>query len=145
MANHKPADIMAMMAQIQKYWITASGEPELKEFAIFVLDLMEFKVGEAAMSKALNNSGLNFTVDVEGEMSINPSFLRLDNIKVELVKRGRYVADPALVPPELQDKNILWVEEPPAVTATTTTGDEIPVYVQTVTTEYREVHPDDEQ
>jgi hypothetical protein len=144
MAKHKTGDVIAMMATIQKYWTTASGEPELKEFATFMLDMMDARVGEAAMSKALNGSGLEFTVDNAGEMIITPSHLRLDNIKVELVKRGRYIADPALVPPELQDKNILWIDEPPVVSATTINGDEIPVYVQTVTTNYREVHPDDD-
>ena len=95
MAKHKTGDVIAMMATIQKYWVTASGEPELKDFATYMLDLMDARVGEAAMSKALNNSGLEFTVGTDGEMQISPSFLRLDNIKVELVKRGRYIADPA--------------------------------------------------
>lgn len=143
MAKHKTGDVMAMMATIKKYWTTANGEPDLKDFAEYMLDLIEKRVGEAAMSKALNNSGLSFTVDADGEISVTPSFLRLDSIKVELVKRGKYISDPGLVPPELQDKNVLWVNEPPVVTGTTTAGDEIRVYVQTVVTEYREVHPDD--
>lgn len=95
------------------------------------------------IEKIMAEHGFNIEVDNDGNMILEPGFLQLDNIKVLLVKRGRYIADPALVPPELQDKNILWIEEPPVVTATTKSGNEINVYVNQVITEFKEVHPDD--
>lgn len=33
-------ELMSMMSEIQKYWVTASGEPELKDFAEYVLGLV---------------------------------------------------------------------------------------------------------
>lgn len=145
MAKHKTGDVMAMMATIQKYWTTASGEPELKDFAEYMLDLMDKVVGEKAISIALNEAGLQFEVDNAGKMIITPSVLQLEHIDVLLVRRGRYIADPALVPPELQEKNILWLDEPAKVSATTKTGNEIIVLVDQVTTTQKTIHPEDEE
>lgn len=33
--------LMPMMVKIKEYWITADGKPELKEFAEYMLDLLE--------------------------------------------------------------------------------------------------------
>lgn len=95
------------------------------------------------IEKELIRQGFNATVDNDGKLTLEPSHLQLTQINVLLVKRGRYITDPALVPPELQDKNILWVQEPPVVSAITKSGEEIPVYVEQVITEFKTVHPED--
>lgn len=93
------------------------------------------------IEKLLAQHGFNIEVDADGNMTLEPSVLRLSNINVKLVRRGRYISDPALVPPELQDKNIFWVDEPPVVTATTHKGNHIDLYVETVTTEHEVIEP----
>lgn len=85
----------------------------------------------------------------DGEVIAEMSNIRVATLKVDLIRRGRYITDPALVPPELEDNNILWVDEPPVVTAVLDSGEEIPVYFtnpenQLVITK-RVIHPDEEQ
>jgi hypothetical protein len=98
---------------------------------------------KSEVEKLLSDHGFNIEVDNDGKVSLEPGFLQLEQIDVRMVRRGRYIADPALVPPELQDKNILWIDEPPVVTATTKNGNEINVYVTQVVTHFEEIHPDD--
>lgn len=95
------------------------------------------------IEKLLAQHGFNIEVDTNGNLSLEPSVLRLEQIDVRLVRRGRYVSDPALCPPELEDKNILWIDEPPVVTAITKNGNEINVLVTQVVTHFEEIHPDD--
>lgn len=45
------SDIMAMMAAIQKYWVTASGEPELWGFAKYVLGLVASETTKARIDE----------------------------------------------------------------------------------------------
>lgn len=94
------------------------------------------------IEKELMRQGFSAVVDNDGKLTLEPSHLQLTQINVVLTKRGRYITDPALVPPELQEKNILWVQEPPVVTAITKSGAEIPVYVEQVITKFKTVHPD---
>ncbi len=98
---------------------------------------------KSEVEKLLADHGFNIEVDFDGKVSLEPFFLHLEQIDVRMVRRGRYISDPAFVPAELQDKNILWIDEPPVVTATTKNGNEINVYVTQVVTHFEEIGPDD--
>ena len=63
------------------------------------------------------------------------------------VSQSRYAsADPALVPPELKDDNILWIDEPPQVSMQTETGNEVDIIFtdpeNMITLHQEVIHPD---
>lgn len=80
------------------------------------------------ISNLLTDAGLSIHSDGEN-VRIEPEYIKLQSIHIKTVKRGRFIADPSTVPEELQDKNILWVNEPATVTAITEDGREINVYL----------------
>lgn len=98
---------------------------------------------EDLLIKEMSRQGLQITYNDE-QLTIEPTVLRLKSITVNTVRRGRYITDPAFVPEELKDKNILWVDEPAKFYAVTESGEEIPVYCsEGITHNHQEIHPDD--
>lgn len=96
---------------------------------------------KSLLEKELARQGLNAYVNSDGEIKIEPSYLRLQSIKVKAIKRGMYITDPGLVPPELKDANIHYVNEPPVVTGITESGAEITIDVIDVQIDYETVEP----
>jgi hypothetical protein len=83
------------------------------------------------VARALAQNGFVITTDGD-DVKIEPSNLRLQQIKIHTVKKGMYKADPRIVPEPLKDDNIFWRDLPPEVTAITESGEEIPVYLSNV-------------
>lgn len=80
-----------------------------------------------AIAKALADTGLSVNIDQEGNLKLEPQYIKIQTIKVKMVREGMYKTDPRLVPPELKDENIFWRDLPIEATAITEDGDEIPV------------------
>lgn len=99
------------------------------------------------MSSNIKDSGFNFIVDNDNNIRAELDFIKLQTINIKTVKRGRYITDPALVPDELKDKNILWIDEPVVVTAITEEGNEIPIYLSNlenqVNIEHKVIEPEE--
>lgn len=60
---------------------------------------------------------INVAYKLKQTMSKPLDHIRVHSLKVHQIRRGRFIRDPHYVPPEMQDENILWVDEPLEITA----------------------------
>lgn len=98
---------------------------------------------ENLLINEMSRQGFKIVYDKE-HLTIEPSVLRLNCLKVKTVKRGMFKTDPALVPPELKEDNVFWIDEPVEITAITESGEEIPVYAQEgVTVNHEVIRPEE--
>ena len=99
-------------------------------------------------SDMIAKAGLSTQVDSDGNIILEPEYIKVQTIKVKIIKRGMYIKDPNLVPHEFKEDNILWVNQPTQVTAITESGKEIPIHLtnldQQLIIDYETIHPDDE-
>lgn len=72
--KHTESDVMAMMATINKYWTTSTGDPELKDFAIYMLNLMDEKVNkEAAYARRNEHHQISKLLTSEELANLSPA------------------------------------------------------------------------
>lgn len=99
------------------------------------------------ITEALSRAGFSIVFDGDN-VRVEPSHIRVKHMRIKTVRRGRYISDPALCPPELASKNIIWIDEPPEAFATTENGEEIPIHFspddsgEFVFLEHEDIHPD---
>lgn len=95
--------------------------------------------------KAMADSGLGFSWNTEEGLKLEHQFIRLQSIRAKVTKRGMYITDPHRVPIELQDKNIVYIDEPIEVIAITQDGKEIEVILtnlqEQLKIEYETIEP----
>lgn len=97
---------------------------------------------ESAIVEALSKSGIKLSYDGD-ELAIEPTVLRMKYITINTAREAIYKTNPAYVPPELQQDNLMWIERPPEYYAITNTGEKIPLYLTDgVTINREDIYPD---